>query len=94
MKTVTDAIKLAAIGAQAIEVRRARKIWLDAKRKYNGALAEYSSEPGYSYIGDGKHGNSDAGIDESYHDRRRAAKESIKQAAKLRSMIFRYEAGK
>lgn len=83
--------KLEAIGLQAIEVRRARKVWLDAKRKHNGLLAEYSSETGYAYIGDGEH-DSDGEIDESYGDRRRAAKESVRQAAKLRSMINRYEA--
>lgn len=79
------------IGVQAIEVRRARKVWLDVKRKHNAALAEYSSETGNSYIGE-PHGEPDQEIDESYGDRRRAAKESVKQAAKLRAMIARYEA--
>lgn len=89
-KILVDVNALALIGAQAIEVRRARKVWLDAKRKHNAALAEYSSETGNSYIG-GEHGDSDGDIDEAYGDRRRAAKESVKQAAKLRSMIARYE---
>lgn len=83
--------ELAAIGVQAIEAQKARKGWLDAKRKHNGTLAAYSSETGEMYIGE-PHGEPDFDIDEAYQARRKAAKESTRQATKLRYMIKRYEA--
>lgn len=90
-EALANVSKLASIGIQAIEARRARKVWLDAKRKHNAALAEYSSETGETYIGE-PHGEPDQEVDESYYDRRMAAKESVKQASKLRAMIARHEA--
>lgn len=85
--------ELASIGVQAIEAQKARKVWLDAKRKHNAALAEYSSETGNSYIGE-PHGEPDFEIDEGYQARRTAAKESVKQARKLRALVNRYGVGK
>jgi hypothetical protein len=80
---------LASIGIQAIEVQKARKVWIDAKARHNKALREYSDETGESYIGE-PHGEPEQEIDESHYDRRMAAAESVKQARKLRSMIFKY----
>lgn len=80
--------ELACIGVQAIEAQKARRVWLDAKRINTALLRAWDDDdsggyqPGY-----------DPEIDDAYAARRRAAKESLKQARKLRSMVNRYQAG-
>jgi len=89
MTPLENTSALASIGLQAIEAQKARKVWIEAKARNVALLRTWSSENGESYIGE-PHGEPDQDIDEAFYDRRMAAKESVKQARKLRSMIGRY----
>jgi hypothetical protein len=72
---------LASIGIQAIEAQKVRRAWLDAKRRNCRALREWGAEVGDAYNG------GDPDVDATYNERRAAAKESLKQARRLRVMI-------
>jgi hypothetical protein len=75
---------LASIGIQAIEVQKARRAWIDAKLENGRLLKEWVSEVGDGYT------SGDPDIDAAYQARKAAAKESLKQARKLRSMVAKY----
>jgi hypothetical protein len=85
--------ELACIGVQAIEAQKARRVWLDARALNSRLLRAYSSETGEAFIGGAEEVTADPEIDAAYAERRRAGKESSKQARKLRSMVNRYQAG-
>ncbi|WP_144156524.1 hypothetical protein [Paraburkholderia sp. BCC1885] len=87
-KALANTSSLASIGLQAIETQKARRAWLDAVRANGLALKEFVTEVGESYV----FGTDDPDpvIEETYAARRAAAKESLKQARKLRAAITRY----
>lgn len=85
--------ELASIGVQAIEAQKARRAWISARALNSKLLRDYSIETGESYIGGAEQAEPEEAIDAAYAARRAAAKESLKQARKLRSMVNRYQAG-
>lgn len=81
---------LASIGVQAIEAQKARKAWLDAKSDHRKLLREWSSDTDRGYL-DGETFEPDEEIESAYAQRRATAREGLKQARKLRSMVSRYQ---